>query len=141
MLIKEVAELPEELPLLPFAEEELKRHTPVERKIFLRRSKHTWVLFDDVGEMLMVVGVTRPTQLSTPEVWMLLCEGFTKNLRRNLIAVRKKVQDLLDLYPHVRVRVDALIPGGTKFVEFMGFTEYFRDTKGTREYIYYEVRR
>lgn len=141
MLVKETNELPEDLALLPFSESEFRRLSPVERKIFIRRSPNTWVVYDDEDEVLMCVGITQPSQLSTPEIWMLLCAGFSKRLRRNILEVRERLEELLALYPHVIVRVDAAIPAGQKFVRFMGFTEYYRDTKGEREYIYYEVRR
>lgn len=141
MFHRAVEELPADLPFLPIAEEEM-RHTPeLEKKIFMRRSKDMWVLSDQANNTLMVAGITQPTIMSTPELWVLLCKDFKKNLRQNLIETKAKISELLNLYPHVMARVDAQTPVGQHFVQFFGFEEYHRETHGDREYIYYEVRR
>jgi hypothetical protein len=141
MLHSLVEELPDDLPLLPWAEEEMRRTPKPFQRIFIRRSEKTWIVVDDHGTTLMAVGIQRPTQISTPELWVLLCEGFRTDLRRNLREIGKLFEELLEEYPHVMVRVDAQAPAGQKLVEYFGFTEYFRDVKDDREYIYYEVRR
>lgn len=119
------------------------QQTPeVVRKIFLRRSKQMWVLHDEANHTILVAGIVEPSQMSTPELWVLLCEPFKKRLRALLPQMKLKLDELLELYPHLKVRVDAETPGGRKLVEFLGFTEYHRDAPGNgREYIYYEVHR
>lgn len=141
MLIEEVNNIPEEMALLPLAEEEFRRLAPFERRVFLRRSKRTWLLLDDEGEVLMALGVHKPTQLSTPELWMLMDEKFKHNLRRNLLALRKRIDDLFALYPHLMLRVDASVKEAQHFVQFFGFEEYYRTAAGDREFIYYEARK
>lgn len=142
MLLSEVEELPPDLPLLPWAEEEMRRTPEVERRIFVRRSEKVWVLLDEDHHTLAVAGVIVPTAVSTPELWILLCEGFKANLRRNLVELYDNmVSVLLEQYPHVRVKVDAQAPAGTKFAELFGFVEVGRQHAGDREYIHLEVRK
>lgn len=136
--MREVTELPEELPLLPFAEEEMRRMAPIERRIHFRRSENTFVMEDKDGEILIVIGVIQRTQVSVPEVWMLLCEGFTRNLRRNMIDLRNKVRDeLLARYDKVMVKADASHKQAQRFAEFLGFEKIYH----ADDYIYYEVSR
>jgi hypothetical protein len=142
MHYRKIESLPDDLPLLPWAEEEMRQRPEVERKIFIRRSEQMWVVTDEWNHALLVAGIIQPTQLSTPELWVLLCEGFSNNLRQNLRDAYKHLDKLLEEYEHVMVRVDAEAPAGTKLVELLGFTEYHREASITsREYIYYEVRR
>lgn len=134
-----VDELPDDLPLLPWAEEQMRRLPEVERKIFIRRTEKMWVLETESKETLMVVGMRQLTQSSVPELWVLLCTPFTHNLRRNMILIRHELEKLLDEHPRLYARVDAQTPNGIKFVQAFGFREIRRDTHAEREYIYCEV--
>lgn len=125
----------------PLAREDMRQSSPVERRIFLRRAENVWVLFDEDNHTLMVVGISRPSQVGIPELWMLLADWFADDLFHNFRQVKEKINELLDLYPWVKVRVDAKSPQGQRFVKLLGFTEFHRDTHGEREYIHYEVRR
>jgi hypothetical protein len=129
----------DDLPLLPWSEKEMRR-SPLPA-VFIRRSDPVWVLTDDENHTYAMIGIITPTLASTPELWVLLCEGFKKHLRAGLAAFRENLPDLLDRFPHVMVRVDAEAPCGQKLVESFGFTEYHREFRGDREYIYYEVRK
>lgn len=113
----------------------------VERKIFVERSEQVWSLMDEDHHTLMVVGIIARSQVSIPELWMLMCEPFKWKLKTNWADVKEKFEILLAEYPRVMVKVDAAVPVGKRFVELLGFTEYHRDVKGDREYIYYEVNR
>lgn len=141
MLIEEVDNIPEGMALLPLAEKEFLRLAPFERRVYIRRSKRTWLLMDDEGEVLMALGVHKPTQLSTPELWMLMAERFKLNLRRNVLALRDRIDDLFALYPHLMLRVDATAKEAQHFVRFFGFEEFYRTAAGDREFIYYEARK
>lgn len=125
----------------PLTREDMRQSTVVDRRIFLRRAEHVWVVHDEDNHTLMVVGVSRPSQVGVPELWMLMADWFSADLFHNFRQVKLLMQDLLDLYPWVKVRVDAKSPNGQRFVKLLGFTEFHRDTHGEREYIHYEVRR
>lgn len=129
------------LNLTPLAEAEMRHVTRLDRKIFLRRSEQVWVLHDENNHTLLVAGIFRQSQVGVPELWMLLCDEFSRDLLHNMREAREKLEELLDLYPWVKVRVDARYPAGQKFVRLLGFTEFYRETHGEREYIHYEVRR
>jgi hypothetical protein len=134
-----VDDIPEELPLLPFAEFEMRKLPPVARKTYFRRSEYTHVLLDDYNHTLMVVGIYQPTLAHRPELWVLLCAQFKENLRANLRATAQHFQELLRVYPTVVVRVDAEAPLGTKFAEHFGFREYEREDRDGREYIWLRI--
>ena len=125
----------------PLAEDDMRKSTKLERKIFLRRSERVWWLHDENNHTLLIVGVFYPSQIGIPELWMLLSDEFTANLYTHIRGLREKLNELLEFYPWVKVRVDARSPNGQKFVKLLGFTEFYRDTHGEREYIHYEVRR
>lgn len=138
-MFQAVKELPEGMKLAPFAESEMRRLLEVERKIYIRRSERMWAMVDEHNHTLLVVGIIKPTQISIPELWLLMCEPFSDNLRTNWPEIKNGMNDLLALYPQVMVRVDAQLPAGKKFVERLGFMEYHREVRGDREYIYYKV--
>lgn len=125
----------------PLTREDMRQSTVVERRIFLRRAEHVWVVSDEDNHALMIVGVSRPSQVGIPELWMLMADWFADDLIHNFRQVQAKIEELLDIYPWVKVRVDAKSPNGQRFVKLLGFTEFHRDTHGEREYIHYEVRR
>jgi hypothetical protein len=79
--------------------------------------------------------------MSIAEVWMLLCEPFKENTLGNLRAVYEKFNELIALYPELKLRIDASRPAGRRFVEFFGFIPYFSETFEDREYIHYKVSR
>lgn len=120
----------------------MKRTPPIERKIFVRRSEHVWVLLDEDYHTLAVAGVIRHSLTSIPELWILLCRDFRLNLNRNLRALKENMVEVLWVdYDHLRVKVDAEAPAGTRLAEFFGFTEFGREEAGGREYIHLEVRK
>lgn len=119
----------------------MRRMPELERKIYLRRTEQTWVLEDQNGNTVMVAGLIKKTQVSTPEIWMLLCEPFRENLLKNILQLRPKVAELLELHPRIVVRVDAQAPGGTRMMEALGFRPFRRETAHGREYIHCEVTR
>jgi hypothetical protein len=136
-----VEELPEDAPFLPWAEQEMRRFTDIERKIFFRRTETMWVLEDEARNTILIAGIRRQSQVSTPELWVLLCEPFAKNLRRNIPLVRAKFYELLEQHPRIYAKIDAQSPSGLKFAEAFGFSVVSRDTSGPREYIFCEVTR
>lgn len=142
MSVTEIKELPEDLPLFAWGQKEFDSTPPKERELFVKRSQHVWTLHDG-GELLMVVGVYQPNLVGDPpELWVLLCRNFKNNFRRNLLMVRDKMEELLELYPRVMVQVDAEFPAGNKFAMFMGFTQVrSQRLVNDREYIVYEVTR
>lgn len=138
MLHQEIDALPEGLRFLPVGEAEMRKTPDYEKRIFVRRSERVWALQDENGVTLVVAGIIRRSDVSVPELWILMCADFKTRLRKNLAEIKLKLRELLDLYDHVRVRVDASRAVATRFAEYMGFTEYHRDEAG---YVYYEVRR
>lgn len=138
LLVDRVTNLPDNLLLTEYSEEELKTSSGNDVITLVHKSPHVWTV-SDAEEIIMVVGVYAPSFVGPAELWMLMCRGFSRNLRFNLEAVREKVSELLILYPNVRVRVDSKFPAGRKFAEFMGFREISRTSWKDREYILYEV--
>lgn len=139
MLISEVSGLPEGLELMEWSEREFALTPPGERLRLLKKSDRMWVL-EDGAKTLLVAGVLTPALVARPELWLLICRPFTRRLRRNLLRCRELVEDLLDLYPNVIVRVDASYPTAARFAAFMGFTQISYDVgHDGREYGIYEV--
>lgn len=104
-----------------------------------RRSERIWTLKSG-EEIILVCGVLVPALVSEPELWLLLCDGFKKTLRRNLTETRELVNNLLELYPNVMIRVDARYPTGHKFAAFMNFKQLSsRIAPDGREYGIYKV--
>lgn len=111
-------------------------------QLLVRQSAQTWTLIKG-NHTLMVVGVLRPALVGQrPELWMLLCEEFKRDLKTNLMLVHDKVADLLELYPNVYVRIDSQFGAGRKFAKFMGFVPVNipPERVNGREYLTYEVR-
>lgn len=125
----------------PLAELDMRESTTVERRIFARRAEKVWFLHDENNHTLLVAGIVRPSQVGIPELWIVLADEFTRDLKSNMRDCKEKIEELLAEYPWIKVRVDAKSPKGQKFVTMLGFTEFHRDTHGDREYIHYEVRR
>lgn len=133
--------IPANLPLAEWSMKEFDAIPTSARLALERKSDRIWTLEAD-GHVVMVAGVLVPALVSRPELWFLLCTGFTKTLRRNLIETRELVEQLLDLYPRVIIRVDSRYPTGHKFAEFMGFRQISHSiAHDGREYGVYEVQR
>jgi len=135
----EVNAIPRDLPFSEWSAREFNSTPPFARVALERKSKKIWALTTR-GEVVMIVGVLSPALVSRPELWFLMCEGFKKTLRRNLLETRELVNDLLLMFPDVIIRVDAKYPTGHRFAEFMGFQQ-ISHTVGAdgREYGVYEV--
>ena len=108
--------------------------------VTIRRSRHVWSLRDD-DEIILVVGIYEHTLLSIPEVWILLCRGFTHNLHRNMRVIQNGFKMLKADYPVLHAKVDVRNPAALKFARFMGFEEIRREwLSDGREYIRFEVK-
>jgi len=108
--------------------------------VTIRRSRQVWSLKED-DEVLLVCGIYAHTLISIPEVWLLLCKGFTRKLQRNIRFVHRGFDMLKDDYPTLHAKVDVTNPAALKFAHFMGFTEISREwLSDGREYIRFEVR-
>lgn len=138
--VSEIREFPDGLKLLAWSEEELSRE-PREAIICLMQTSPSVWHIDRDGETLLVAGVFMPMLIGgVPELWLLLCEGIRHKLARNLREIRELVKDLVHLYPHVIVQVDAKFPVGRRFAEFMGFSKQVSySVHAEREYIVFEV--
>lgn len=142
LAVAEVDMFPKGLNLMPWSRHEFEQHTPKEVGHLKRTSEFVWTVSNTGGETLLVVGVKGEGLIGDiPELYMLVCEEFRKNLRRNLVEVRELVNELLTLYPHVKVQVDAKFPAGQRFAEFMGFRKMVGEPERVkdREYIWFEV--
>lgn len=91
-------------------------------KMVIRRSKNVRSLLED-GELLLIAGISHNSFTSVPELWILMCKGFCKQLRRNVKYVRMLLDQLLAEYPRLEVRVNKDFAAGMKFARFMGFKE------------------
>lgn len=138
-----IREFPEGLNLMKWARDEYDNAGERGRTALVRTSEFVWAIKNQQGETLMVIGVFSQTLIGeTPELYILLCEGFRVNIRRNLRECKHLLDKLLqEYYPKVLVHVDAQFPSGQRFAEFMGFVK--QDVppvirKG-REYLTYEV--
>lgn len=144
MLIAEVINtIPEGLELLPWSRKEVDENsTPEGRAHLARNSDRIWVVRNAQEQDLLIAGIYRPALIGQPpELYLLVCEAFKRNLRRNLLETRELVKGLLLDFPHVIVQIDAHFPVGQKFAEFMGFVSQRRyEVHKGREYIIYEVR-
>lgn len=105
----------------------------------IRRSQHVWSMTSEDQQLLMF-GVYAPSLTSIPELWMLMYEGFSKRLKANSSFARDYIEDLLETYPRIQVRVADGNRHSTRFVEFLGF-EYKRSVKGfnSRVFLIYEI--
>lgn len=136
---REVDSIPTGLTLADWSDEEFKKTPPAARLALEQKSERIWCLTAN-GETVLICGVLVPALVSQPELWLLLCEGFKKTLRRNLIETRALVSDLIALYPNVIIRVDARYPAGHRFASFMNFTQVsHRLAPDGREYGIYKV--
>jgi len=137
-MIEEVTELPRALPLKEWSQRE---YSQPDGPVIVRKSAHTWTLLEN-GEILLILGVYEPTFMTVPEVWLLMCHGFNKQLRRNLIYIKSRFGELLDLYPRLEVKVDSNYLAGLKFARHMGFRQIAEvKMNDGRDYIIFEVRR
>lgn len=75
-----------------------KREVTEGAAFIIRRSARVWSMNDD-RVTLLIFGVYEPTLLSKPELWMVMPEGFSKRLRRNLQFARSYLLELLHDYP------------------------------------------
>lgn len=139
-MLQELSEFPEDLPLLPFSEQEMKRLQPWERRVYFRRSEWTHAMVDENNHTLLVGGIIKPTLVHDPELWVLICEDFKVGLAGNLKNAKLHFEELLREYPDIIIRVDAAAPLGTKFAEFFGFREYSREERDGREFILLRVK-
>lgn len=138
---QEVDAIPAGLPLTQWSAQEFGQTSSRQRVALERKSKKIWALAID-DETVMIVGVLTPALISRPELWFLMCEGFKKSLRRNLLETRELIDDLLLLFPNVIIRVDAKYPAGQRFAAFMGFKQISHSIgHDGREYGVYEVTR
>lgn len=141
--VVETRTMPSALNMTEWAKQDVELLSAGEREVYLRRSEHAWILSED-GYTLMLVGVYKPVLVGPDaELWIVLCEEFNHRLRRNLLLVRDKFEELLEMYPLLRVRIDAQFPAGSKFAKFFGFVklELAPQLIRGREYLVYEVRR
>jgi hypothetical protein len=135
----QVGNIPEGLELADWSQAEFKSIPKFARLALARKSERIWTLKSG-EEVVLVCGVLVPALVSQPELWLLLCEGFKKTLRRNLTETRELVGSLIDLYPNVMIRVDARYPVGHKFASFMNFTQIASlPSPDGREYGIYKV--
>lgn len=107
-----------------------------------RASEHVWALNTSGGTSVLVAGMFRPVAIGfTPEIWLLICQPFRENLRRNLLDTKYWLNRLVfSRYPRVIVQIDAKYPEGQRFARFMGFKDSLeRTTFEDREYLVYEV--
>lgn len=91
-------------------------------KTLIRRSRWVRSLTQD-DRILLIAGVKRDTLTAIPELWLIMSQGFCKNLRRNVKYVRLLLDELVVEYPRLEVRVDKSFEAGMKFARFMGFKE------------------
>lgn len=136
--IQEIKEVGHGLDLTDWSSKEFNRG---DGKILIRRSKHVWSLTDD-GELLAVAGLSIPSVMAVPEVWLLLCRSFPRKLRRNIVYTRDYFESILDQYPRIEARIDAEFGAGRAFAKVMGFKEITSEVlNDNREYIVCEVNR
>lgn len=134
-----VEAIPTDLPLSDWSAREFASTPGSQRMALERKSKKIWLLKAD-DEVVMIAGVLVPALVSRPELWFLMCSGFTKALRRNLLETRELMDQLLLMFPSVIIRVDAKFPAGQRFAEFMGFKQISHSIgHDGREYGVYEV--
>lgn len=110
--------------------------------ILIRRSEKVWSLTEN-GITLLIVGLYKPTLTNIPELWLIMCEGFSKQLRRNIRVIHAYFDEILLKYPRIEVRLDAGFVAGLKFAQFMDFrfVEKAASTGDGRTYLIYEVRK
>lgn len=144
MLTAEVINtIPEGLELMAWSKKEVDENsTPKGRAYLARNSERIWVVRNAAGDDLLIAGIYRPALIGhIPELYLLVCEAFKRNLRHNLVGTRELVKELMRDFPHVMVQIDARYPVGQRFAEFMGFTSINRhEVHKGREYIIYEVK-
>ena len=75
---------------------------------------------NDSNVTLLIFGVYEPTLLSKPELWMVMPEGFSRKLRRNLEFARQYLLELLHDYPLLVAH--AYDPPSVKFLLAIGMT-------------------
>ncbi len=142
LTVEEINQIPGDLVLIDWSDKELKYNsTEAGRAYLAKNSDKLWVVRRGANENLLVAGIYRPALIGyTPELYMLVCEAFRTNIRRNLLETKELVKDLLALFPHVIVQIDADYLVGQKFAEFMGFrNQQRREVHRGREYIVFEV--
>lgn len=121
------------LPLTDWSQKEWNTN---DGKTVIRRSKVVRSLTED-GELLLIAGITHTSLTSVPELWLLMCKGYCKQLRRNSKHVKLLLAQLLVEYPRLEVRVDMNFVAGMKFARFMGFMQIAEFPSG---YAVFEVR-
>lgn len=125
--VSEEIDLSRALPLTDWSQKEW---DTVDGKMVIRRSKVVRSFTAD-GELLLIAGITHTTLTSIPELWIIMCKGFCKQLKRNIKYIREVLAQFLKEYPRIQVRVDMNFTAGMKFARFMGFVPVAEFPTGT----------
>ncbi len=104
-----------------------KREVTVGTEFIIRRSDRVWSM-SDAGENLLIFGLYEPTLLSAPELWMIMPQGFSRQLRRNMESAREYLQELLRDHPRLIAR--AADKKSVNFLQFLGMKQYAVDQYG-----------
>lgn len=87
----------------------------------LDRSETKWAIYNDEGELILIAGLLKQTRLGRPELWMLMCKGFLKNLRQSMRDSRELMSRLLAMEPVVRAKVQCIDKLSCRFAIKLGF--------------------
>jgi len=140
--IKEFKKFPKRLisKLTPLARDQFESSGELAWTIF-DRSERKWIIYAENGEPLIVAGVLRMTLLGRPELWFMMCEEFTRDLRKYLREALALRAELLALYPVVRAKVNANDSCAKHFARFFSFRELSTECFWGRYVTVYEVAR
>lgn len=92
-----------------------------------RQSEKIFVV-GEPDQAIVVAGVIRPTLLSTPWLWVLICEGTIQRVGA-LREMRILTQELFHRYPRIETYVEKDWDIGRRFARFCGFSDTERLTK------------
>ncbi len=103
------------------------QNSSVAPALVFKHSAHVWKIYED-DQLLLIAGIYAPSLMgSTPELWLLVDRAFEKNLRQHVRICRELMNQLLTLYPYVKVQVNEAFAPGLHFAKFFGF-EYDHTT-------------
>lgn len=119
MLISEVKDIPS-VPLAANSARDYELSKPGLVRL-VKQSPDLWTVSDDEQRIILIAGIWAPAPIGHQELWVFVCEDFRRHLAANLRAVRPMIEQLVELYPFLFVRIEEWNEPAKKFARLFGF--------------------
>lgn len=106
----------------------------------VKASQRVWLVLGNDNRPIFVAGVVGGSVMGqAPDLWLVLCNAYTEDLRNNVRYTRVLAGKLRRLYPRLRAVVPPEFDVGARFATHFGFRPSGVVQRGDQSYAVYEV--